>query len=200
MVSLVSGLFVLALCLVLPLSAYSADKLIVKDAGGVNTVFVVTDTGKTGIGTAAPLTSLHVSALDGSSSTRGIVSSQHYNGNTAAVYQYMRSRGTDVAPTALINGDAIGAFHFQGYDGSTYQYVSSIISKVNGTVGAGSVPAELRFHTGTSTTDSLAAPKMVIGSTGKITIKTLEGTYSNNSAFVCVHNNGELYASETACP
>jgi len=181
-------------------SAYGADKLLVKD-GSNNTKFVVeVDPTKVGIGTDTPLTSLHVSETDGGSSTRGVVSSQHYNGNTAAVFQYMRSRGTDTSPLPLINGDAIGAFHFLGYDGSAYQYVSSIVSRANGTVGANSVPGELRFHTGLNSADNFSAPKMVIGTTGIIKVKSLEGSYVNGSAYVCVNNNGELFASETACP
>lgn len=205
--SLVASFFVLALCLVLPLSAYSASpKLIVTDSGGSNTVFSVDDTGqeyatKIGVGTAAPLTSLQVTELDGSSSTRGIISSQNYDGNTAAVYQYMRSRGTDVAPTALINGDAIGAFHFLGYDGTTYQYVSSIISKVNGAVGAGSVPGELRFHTGINSSDSLAAPRMIITSTGKIGIGTTSPTqmFDVNSNGIRIRTAKTPTSSSAAC-
>lgn len=187
--ALVSGLFVLALCLVLPLSANAADKLIVKDAGGTADVFKVDDTGK-------------VTAVtqDGGDSNRGFISSQNYNGPTAAVFNYQRSRGTQAAPTALINGDSIGAFHFKAYDGSAYQTVSSIVSKVNGTVSAGSVPGELWFHTGNNGSNNFAAPKMTINTAGTIMVNSLKGTYAGGRAFVCVDNLGRLVASETACP
>ncbi|MGV8131450.1 MAG: SGNH/GDSL hydrolase family protein [Candidatus Pacearchaeota archaeon] len=36
--------------------------------------------------------------------------------------------------------------------------------------------------------------------TGKLTISQLSGNYVAGSAYVCVKNNGELFASETACP
>lgn len=52
---------VLCLMMVLPLAAFGADKLIVKDAAGTNTVFVVQDSGDTGVGTATPGSKLHVS-------------------------------------------------------------------------------------------------------------------------------------------
>jgi hypothetical protein len=60
MVSLFSGLFVMALCLVMPLTAYSVDKLIVQDAVGT-AVFVVQDTGRVGVGTGTPTAKLTVS-------------------------------------------------------------------------------------------------------------------------------------------
>ena len=53
---------VAALTCFLAVPAFSADKLVVKDAGGTNTVFVVTDTGSTGIGVASPLYVADVSA------------------------------------------------------------------------------------------------------------------------------------------
>lgn len=35
---------------------------------------------------------------------------------------------------------------------------------------------------------------------GEVAINNLKGTYSGGSAYVCVYDNGEIYASETACP
>ncbi len=47
----------------LPVSTFAADKLVVKDTGGV-TQFVVTDTGNVGIGTASAMTKLNVYIAD----------------------------------------------------------------------------------------------------------------------------------------
>ena len=33
-----------------------------------------------------------------------------------------------------------------------------------------------------------------------IRLKNLSGSYAGGSAFVCVDNDGDLYASEIACP
>jgi hypothetical protein len=184
--------------MLIPLSAYGADKLVVKN--GDVTKFVVTDDPKVGIGTASPVAALHIAEENGNSVDRGVVSSQHFTGPSAAVFQFKRSRGTLASPTSLASGDSIGAFHFYGFDGTNYEIVSSVVSRVNGAVSTGNVPGELRFHTGLNSVDNFAAPKMVIGTTGIIKVKNLEGSYTNGSAFVCVNNNGELYASETACP
>lgn len=51
------------LVLLMPLSVYATDMLVVKDAGGVNTKFVVTDTGTVGIGTAKPQAALQIGTV-----------------------------------------------------------------------------------------------------------------------------------------
>ena len=160
--------------------AYSADKLVVKDSGS-NDVFTVDDTGKVygkklGIATLTPQSAFHISEQNGADPNRGIISSQHYDGTNAAVFNYKRSRGTAASPTALAEGDAIGAFHFWGYDGGSYHIVSSIRGMTKGTVGTNSVPSQLWFHTGTNSTDTLAAPRMIIDSTGSVGIATSSPT------------------------
>lgn len=133
---------------------------------------MVTTVEKVGMGTSNPLSALHIAEQNGTNNNRGIISSQHYNGPTAAILQYKRSRGTLTTPLALMNGDAIGAFHFQVYDGSNYQNVSSIRSMVNGTVSSGSVPGELWFHTGVNGADTMSSPRMIISSSGNVGIGT----------------------------
>ncbi|MFZ3138501.1 MAG: hypothetical protein WA126_14050 [Thermodesulfovibrionales bacterium] len=60
--SMLLASFTLLFALSSPLVAEAADKLVVKDAAGVNTQFVVTDTGRVGIGTDSPSTKLQVVA------------------------------------------------------------------------------------------------------------------------------------------
>lgn len=195
------------LTVVIAASAQAADKLIVMDSGGTNPVFRVDEFGtvevpggliwdntnkRLGIATSSPLSTLHIVEQNGLNSDRGVISSQHYDGVTAAVFQYKRSRGTFANPTALANGDAIGAFHFWGNDGSNYQAVASIRAMVNGTVQAGSVPGELWFQTGNNSTTTWAAPKMVISTSGNVGIGTSTpshliqlsgGAYSNGAVW-----------------
>ncbi len=51
---------VIAISCMLAVPAFAADKLLVKDATGTNTVFVVQDTGNTGIGTPTPTAPLSI--------------------------------------------------------------------------------------------------------------------------------------------
>jgi hypothetical protein len=153
---------------------------------------------RVGIGTSNPWSAFHVAELNGSNNNRGIIISQHDNSRYAAVLQLERSRGTLDNSTALVNGDSIGAMHFQGYDGSSYLRAASIKSTVEGSITAGSIPTSLSFETGTGNTNTIERIK--INSSGKVLVNDLKGTYSGGSAYVCVNNNGQLFTSETGCP
>lgn len=193
---------VLCLMMLIPLAAFGADKLVVKDAAGTTTVFSVDDTGrmiakKAGFGTSNPASSIHLAELAGNFD-RGLTIGQHANGGAAALINIKKSRGTDVAPTAVINADNIAAFHAQGYDGAAYQTSASVMFQVDGAPSAGNVPIGLKFVTGTATTNR--PDRMLINSAGKVTIYDLVGTYTGGFAYVCVNNSGQIIASENPCP
>jgi hypothetical protein len=109
MVSLFSGLFVMALCLVMPLTAYSVDKLIVQNAGNVD-VFKVNDAGD--ITTSGILGVQKEWALP--ASTNIISTFTSYGDMNRMVMR--QAGGTSLAPLATGSGQNIGAFAFRGYD------------------------------------------------------------------------------------
>ncbi len=166
---------VVALAGLMAVPAFGADKLVVKDSGGINTVFVVRDDGTVGIGTATPGSQLNVVDNAGTSDFRGFITEQHNDGVPAAVFQFKRSRGTLLGPTALVNGDNIGAFHSWAHDGSAYLLTTSIITRVNGIVSSGSVPTDMLFLTGSSSASR--AERMRILSNGNIGIGTNNPQY-----------------------
>jgi hypothetical protein len=172
--SFVVVMAVLALSCLMAVPAFAVDKLIVKDAGGVNNVFVVQDTGSTGIGTAVPQSQLYVVDQTGTNPSRGMITAQHSDNIFAAVFEFKRSRGTEALPTALLNGDNGGAFHSFMYDGASYQLTSSIISKVNGAVAAGSVPTDIVFYAGSN---SSRPERMRLTSAGNLGIGTANPQY-----------------------
>ena len=43
------------------------------------------------------------------------------------------------------------------------------------------------------------SPSFKVTKTGNVIIPSLAGNYSNNEAFVCVNNNGKIFASENPC-
>jgi hypothetical protein len=179
--------------LVMAVSAFGGDKLIVQNSSSV-TQFVVTDSGYTGIGTASPESQLYVVDETGTNSQRGIITAQHYSGANAAIIQFKRSRGTASSPVALQNGDNGGAFHSYLYDGSAYNLTSSIQFKVNGSVSAGGgVPTDMVFLTGAGGTGVARTERMRITSAGNIGIGTSTpshliqlsgGAYSDGSSWL----------------
>lgn len=90
---------------------------------------------------------------------------------------FQKSRGTENAPTAVIDGDEIGSIEFQGYKGTEYTTYgarsgAAIKAWVNGTVTESSLPTALSFHT----TDEGAATNtesMRITAAGHVSIGTL---------------------------
>jgi len=83
-----------------------------------------------------------------------------------------RARGTQATPTLVNNGNALGAFAIQGYDGTSFVTAAKIDVTVNGSPSTGSVPGAVIVSTtavgGTSPTERLridSAGRMLIGTT-----------------------------------
>jgi hypothetical protein len=114
----ISYIAVIIACIALPLSAFGADKLVVKDTGG-NTKFVATDEGKVGIGITSPGQALSVA------------------GNVGAIYggSYVGAFGTSDVRNAWFSRNA----HFdtitgwQRFDATSYAVLDQqVASATNG--------------------------------------------------------------------
>ena len=153
--------------------AGAADKLIVKDATGTNTVFKVQDDGSFSAGTAfsydatnkkfgsgltaghLPESTFHLVDLQNVSS-RGLIVAQHNNAANAANLIFRKSWGDDLNPAPVTTGTYVGTFHGNAYDGAAYQTSASIAFFVDGPVqssnpGPGKVPMAIIFYTGEAT-------------------------------------------------
>lgn len=60
---------------------------------------------------------------------------------------YVRSRGTELVPTAVIINDILGTINFSGHDGDQYVPAARISAAVNNTVTNNQVPSALDFFT-----------------------------------------------------
>jgi len=191
---------ILALSLTAGLS-YAADKLVVED-DSANKVFSVTDEGivtgtKIGVGTDVPAAQMHV-IDEAAVADRGIITGQHNSGAQAATIKFFKSRGTFGFPETMENGDYFGVFQSWGNDGSAYQRTAQFGFRSSGAVTAGSIPTDIIFWAGESAAS--LTETLRLKSTGAVNMNGLAGSYSGGSAFVCVNNAGDIYASETACP
>jgi|GEM_PF-6321983 len=189
----------LAIALTAGLSV-AADKLVVED-GSANKVFSVDDTGKVianqiGASTSNPLTALHVASDSGTDPRRGILSAQHNDGPQAAYVQFMKSRGSEAAPTATTIGDYIGFFDTQVYTGTSYVNAAGFGFIVDGTVTSTDAPTALTFMTGTRIGPGGRAERMRIDSSGNVKVNNLAGT---GNAYACINANGVLFRSATPC-
>lgn len=169
---------VIAITGLMVVPAFSADKLLVKDAGGTNTVFVVQDTGNInaagkiilGRGSApTPLSLASLEEISSNSFTEFYVTSHAASGNPSLVLY--KSRGDMTTPTIVANGDFTGSFFARGFDGSAYLNVGGVRFAVDGTPAAGSVPGRVTFHT-TAPGAASFTERMRITSSGFVGIGT----------------------------
>lgn len=65
--------------------------------------------------------------------------------------EWQKSRGTESAPSAVQNGDALGNFVQYGYNAAAYRIATQITAEVDGVPGATQVPGRMRFLAATDT-------------------------------------------------
>lgn len=188
----------LSLMLVLPLTAFGAEKLVVKD-GSNNTKFVVHDTGYTGIGTISPVSQLHINS-EGFTNAIVTLDTSADNLGTKGQITFKRSRGTISVPTAVLTDDYLGVLAVNAHNGTAYEGNRGfflVTASENWTPSAGGY----RFLFKTRSNGTVGAPteRMRIDHDGTVSINKLAGTYVNGSAYVCVNNSGQIFASEDPC-
>jgi hypothetical protein len=80
---------------------------------------------------------------------------QHHEVADVNNFQFLRSRGTSNARTAITSGDDIADITFGGYDGTTIQVRASISATVTGAVSSGTVPTSITLNTSVNGTGSV---------------------------------------------
>lgn len=127
-----------------------------------------------GIGTSSPLSQIHLT-VDSAPTNRGLTIDQHNTGANAGLIAMRKSRGSLASPTIVADGDFVAAYSFQAYTGgssnSGYPRVAWVAARVNGSpsgAGAGSVPIDLIFTTGSADDPNLTNERLRLSSVGNI--------------------------------
>jgi len=169
--ALPSFLCLIFIALVIPISAYSADKLIVEDSNG-NQKVTARDDGSVMLNTDSfdgpPWAKLYGAA---DNSIVGIAFDSFGAGSgLGGGGMFGFARGSQASKAAVQNGDRVGFFVFSGYDGANFLNSAALTAKIDGPVSAGNVPTKLVFET--NTTGSARPERMVISSSGNVGIGT----------------------------
>src|SRR5258706_434449 len=129
---------------------------------------------RTRIGTPAPFLTLgseRVEIADSNGSKSDLVFVTGGGGPNVKGYPQVvfdKSRNTNLAPTAVQNGDWTGVVVGRGYDGANYVNNSAIIFGVDSIVSSGYVPGNIQFQTSAGSNSE----KMRISNNGNIGIGT----------------------------
>lgn len=203
---------ILAVSALMAGSAFAGnDKLAVKAADGVTSVFSVQDDGNIvgngnllkfdgttkkfllGPQIATPIGTLEIRE-NGINADRGIVVGQHNDGPQAAPINFYKSRGTAVAPTQPIAGDYIGAFAGLFWNGTAYDRAAQFGFKNDGAVTAGSFPTAIIFWAGDKSANMKEALR--INSSNNVVVGNLGGSATVDMATTAT--NGFLYIPTVA--
>jgi len=131
---------------------------------------------KVGIGISSPKLSLDI-VTDNTSPLRGASISQYSNNSSASLLFLNKYRGSLSAPNVINNNDYTGGLILSGYNGVSNSIGSAIIGgRINGNVTAASLPQDIYFATGATTTQSDPyannTVRMVISSSGNVGVGT----------------------------
>ncbi|MDB5187644.1 MAG: hypothetical protein JWO50_164 [Candidatus Kaiserbacteria bacterium] len=129
--------------------------------------FIVDQSGNVGIGTSSPSAGTSLDIFN--TSTFGIVMTRF---SSSANTGFRRAQGTSGAPTIVSNGQNLGQYFWQGFDGTNYQTAAAMNATVDGTtVSSSSMPGRLVFLTTPSGSTTLSE-RMRIDSAGNVGIGT----------------------------
>ena len=147
--------------------------------------------GKVGIGTTAPLSSLHVVQTDGGTWPRGIILDHITPDGTAAFFMGRHARGTPTAPTVVGNGDNILAIVPGAFDGAAYLSPTRVLFTIDGPPSQGNTPVAVRFTSG----GTAEIERMRITSAGNVLIGST--TPDPNNSLLYVNGNANFTGTVT---
>lgn len=109
-----------------------------------------------------------------SGTPKSLISLLHNDNNTnSSSFTLARSRGSNAAPTSVVDTDQIFSFSMSAHDGTSYVVSSAMSSVIDGAVSTGVVPSKILFATTNST--GTFSSKVAINPDGRLS--SLEGGF-----------------------
>lgn len=119
-----------------------------------------------------------------------VLSAWSATGDHASYLAFKHSKSNTIgAHTSLASGDRLGAFAFQGSDGTAFRDAAYIKAFVDGTPGASDMPGRLEFHT---TPDGSATSIEAMRIDSAQVVRLSGSTYTANGTVSTSGGNGTL--------
>lgn len=196
--ALLSVLGIIFITLVIPLSAYSADKLIVQDSSG-NQKFTARDDGSIMLNTNS-FDGPGGSLIYGAANFIPSLTLDSFGGDIAGAmggrFLVRFARGSQSAKAAAQNGDRLGVYVFAGYDGANFKNTAAITAYVDGPVTSGIVPTKFVFET--SSGEFPRSQRMVIASNGNVGIGQSSPTHPLEMGSGAYVSNGGVWTNASS--
>jgi hypothetical protein len=112
---------------------------------------------------------------------------QHHSTVDANPFSINRTRGTNAAPTAVINGDDIADIVFNGHDGISYRTAASITVGIEGAVSTAVVPGYILFRVRQGAS---IVPVAKMANTGAFQSNLIEALTTNGNLSIAGNGTG----------
>ena len=130
----------------------------------------------------------------------GFTFAQHHETADAVNFTFYRSRGTGLAPTAVVSGDRLADIAFAGSDGLNAVPGAQISAVVEGTPVTNNVPTKLSFITNNGTTTAGRAEISAAGVFKSNSIQNFSGTNLNITGTGTVSATNSIIGNGAASP
>lgn len=148
----------------------SGNALVVEDSANPDsTPFVIDASGKVTIGKTSAYDALASLQLYSTSASLPQAAFTH-SGDTAGSAAYIKFQRERASGTAVVAGDVLGIWAWQGHDGTQQSSAATIKVHAEGTISSGVVPGHIRFNTANSA--GTLTERMRIDSSGNVTISS----------------------------
>lgn len=141
----------------------------------------ITDAGNVGIGTTTPNVSLvSYNSTNGSGNATfigdgvnaGFSLERYQTGGQTANFTFKHARGSYASPTTLVTGDNVAAQTTQGYDGTAFRSIASILTGAQTVTGTDDISGFMTFSTRPTGAASANTERMRIDQSGNVGIGT----------------------------
>ena len=128
------------------------------------------------------------------SSGTGFIFQQHHNTADAVNFTFLRSRGTSLAKTSVVNNDDIIDIVFTAYDGTSNIAVGNINCQVDGVVSTGLIPTKFGFFLHDGITSGVGGTREVaqLNSAGTWKTNTITALTTNQNLAITANGTGSV--------